>query len=247
MRGSLPWVNEQSYLKTLVSCNERLVRRKLSGLAVVGRAPNLLPLSPPLRVLLSSSEPQCCPSCKFTQEHKESYFPLPLPPPDRCVQGGVSANTATVADGDDASELITATSRSQRRTGGDATTLSPNVLAAHNRSASVSVPRSIDRTSERRCSPMRARSRSRSYSRTPSPSSRRDGGEGGLEEKKGGERGRPGGGGRYRRLERNTIVNVSPVRSGDGSTSSQTRGFRRLTRRLSFHQRQAQANIQVCW
>lgn len=43
-------------------------------------------------------------------------------------------------------------------------------------------------------------------------------------------------------------VDGSPVRSGggDGSTSSQARGLKRLTRRLSFRQRQAQANLQVC-
>lgn len=154
-------------------------------------------------------------------------------------------NATTVADGDDAREQMAATSGSRRRTGGETTMLSPDVLAVHNRSASVSVPPSNDRTAERCSSRVGARSRSRSYSRTPSPASRRDGGVGDLEENDGGERSRRGGGGGYRQQERNSMVNVSPVRSGDGSTSSQTRGFRRLTRRLSFHHRQAQANIQV--
>lgn len=36
-----------------------------------------------------------------------------------------------------------------------------------------------------------------------------------------------------------------PSAGVEGSTSSQARGFKRLTRRLSFRQRQAQANYQV--
>lgn len=53
---------------------------------------------------------------------------------------------------------------------------------------------------------------------------------------------RAGGGGQQRQTHR---PSGSPVRSVDGSASSQARGLRRLTRRLSFRQRQAQANIQV--
>ncbi|CAN0250169.1 unnamed protein product, partial [Ectocarpus sp. 12 AP-2014] len=37
----------------------------------------------------------------------------------------------------------------------------------------------------------------------------------------------------------------SPSAGPEGSTSSQTRGLKRLTRKLSFRQRQAQANLQV--
>lgn len=50
-----------------------------------------------------------------------------------------------------------------------------------------------------------------------------------------------------RRIQQRRGGSGSPVPSGgvEGSTSSQARGFKRLTRRLSFRQRQAQANYQA--
>lgn len=113
--------------------------------------------------------------------------------------------------------------------------LSPDVLAEH--TTLLASP------TEGRPRPPAQRGRG---SRSPSPTSRRGGERTGsnLADRRrsfhpqrgaGGKRSGDGG-------------DVSPVRSGggDGSTSSQARGFKRLTRRLSFRQRQAQANLQVC-
>lgn len=140
-------------------------------------------------------------------------------------QGDASPTPAAAASGDTRTQMVSAAS-TRRRSRGDAV-LSPDMLAAHNRLAATPVPPWSDTMRENRSSPRGAHS----HSRSASPASRHDGG---------GER-NCGEGHRHRGIRRSG----SPTRSGDGSVSSQPRGFRRLTRRLSFRQRQAQANIQV--
>lgn len=74
----------------------------------------------------------------------------------------------------------------------------------------------------------------RSYSSALSPRSRRDGAAVGDVHLKSGEHQQLGG-----------TSSGFPVQGDEGSTSSRSRTLRRLTRKLRFHHRQAQANIQV--
>lgn len=141
--------------------------------------------------------------------------------------------TGTHMSGTPSTAVTTAGASSARQAN---VVLSPDVLAKHNRLATTILAQSKDGT-DGSVQPMRE---ARFHSPSLSPASRKGGGggwgkgDGGSDHKRcGGSRqhgGRPSG---------------SPARSGDGSTSSQTKGFRRLTRQLSFRYQQSEANRQV--